>query len=163
MKKEDLKSFIEHGTGILYFSFPECPWCQAYIPMLNEVLENSEMRANYYNARNDKQNDRSFYDEIAQLLIDHNKSDDPDIVLYDNDGKPLIYVPLVVFIKNGEIISWNGESNTNDTDVISVKDYWTSEKVKALKDTLTKDALVIKQAQEENAAKGCDNGCSYGS
>ena len=160
---KDLKSFIEHGTGILYFSFPECPWCQAYIPMLNEVLENSEMRANYYNARNDKQNDRSFYDEIAQLLIDHNKSDDPDIVLYDNDGKPLIYVPLVVFIKNGEIISWNGESNTNDTDVISVKDYWTSEKVKALKDTLTKDALVIKQAQEENAAKGCDNGCSYGS
>ena len=109
------------------------------------------------------QNDRSFYDEIAQLLIDHNKSDDPDIVLYDNDGKPLIYVPLVVFIKNGEIISWNGESNTNDTDVISVKDYWTSEKVNALKDTLTKDALVIKQAQEENAAKGCDNGCSYGS
>ena len=51
MKKEDLKSFIEHGTGILYFSFPECPWCQAYIPMLNEVLENSEMRANYYNAK----------------------------------------------------------------------------------------------------------------
>ena len=23
MQKEDLKSFIEHGTGILYFSFPE--------------------------------------------------------------------------------------------------------------------------------------------
>ena len=30
---------LEHGTGIVYFGFPECPWCQAYVPILNEVAD----------------------------------------------------------------------------------------------------------------------------
>ncbi len=163
MEKDDLKTFIEHGTGILYFSFPECPWCQAYIPMLNEVLENNDVRAYYYNIHVDKDDDRDFYDEIAQLLIDHNKSDDENVVLYGNDGKPLIYMPLVLFIENGEIKSWNGESNTNDSDEILPEDYWTTERVTNLKNVLDESIKENKEAQEENDAKGCDTGCSYGS
>ncbi len=162
MEKDDLKTFIEHGTGILYFSFPECPWCQAYIPMLNEMLEENEMRAYYYNIHIDKDEDRDFYDEVTELLIEHNKSDDEDVVLYGNDGKALIYMPLVLFIENGEIKSWNGESNTNDSDEILPKDYWTEERVSNLKSVLDTSIKENKKAQEENDAKGCDNGCSYG-
>ncbi len=162
MQKDDLKTFIEHGTGILYFSFPQCPWCQAYIPMLNEVLEEQDTRAYYYNIRIDKDEDRDFYDEIAQLLIDQNESGDEDVVLYGNDGKPLIYMPLVLFINNGKIQAWNGESNTNDSDEISPEDYWTQERKDNLKNTLSESIKEIKTVQQENAAKGCDTGCSYG-
>lgn len=163
MQKDDLKTFIEHGTGILYFSFPECPWCQAYIPMLNDVLKAQDERAYYYNIHIDKEDDRDFYDEIAQLLIDQNESSNENVVLYGNDGKPLIYMPLVLFINNGKIQAWNGESNTNDSNEISPEDYWTQERKDNLKNELTVSVKEIKKVQEENEAKGCDTGCSYGS
>lgn len=163
MQKDDLKTFIEHGTGILYFSFPECPWCQAYIPMLNDVLQAQDERAYYYNIHIDKEDDRDFYDEIAQMLIDQNESGNEEVVLYGNDGKPLIYMPLVLFINNGKIQAWNGESNTNDSDEISPEDYWTQERKDNLKNELAVSVKEIKKVQEENEAKGCDTGCSYGS
>ena len=36
--KEIIK-ILENGTGVVYLGFPECPWCQAYVPMLNEVAD----------------------------------------------------------------------------------------------------------------------------
>lgn len=162
MKKDDLKTFIEHGTGILYFSFPECPWCQAYAPMLNDVLVENEASAYYYNIHTDKDEDRDFYDEIVQLLIEHDYSEKEDLILYGNDGKGLIYMPLTLFIEDGEIKNWNGESNTNDSDEISPEDYWTDEKVESLKQSLNDGVSVVKAAQEANNAKGCDTGCKVG-
>lgn len=162
IQKDDLKTFIEHGTGILYFSFPECPWCQAYAPMLNEVLEDNEATAYYYNIHTDKDEDREFYDEIVQLLIQHDYSNKEDLILYDNDGKGLIYMPMTLFIDNGEIKNWNGDSNTNDSDEISPDEYWTDEKVEALKTSLNDGVSVIKAAQVANDSKGCDTGCKVG-
>lgn len=162
MEKDKLKTFIEHGTGILYMSFPACPWCQAYIPMLNEVLEKNDMRAYYYNVRVDRENDHDFYEEIANLLIAQNESGDENVVQYDNDGNPLIYMPLTLFFENGKIKAWNGESNTNDSDVITPEKYWTDERVENLKVVLNENVTAIKKIQEENDAKGCDDGCSYG-
>ncbi len=162
MQKDNLKTFIEHGTGILYMSFPKCPWCQAYIPMLAEVLKENDMQAYYYNVRLDRDNDHDFYEDIANLLIEKNASGDENVVRYDNDGNPLIYMPLTLFIENGEIKAWNGETNTNDSDVITPEKYWTDEKKENLKITLTDSVAQIKKVQEENDAKGCDDSCSYG-
>lgn len=158
--KEDLKDFIDHGTGILFLGYPACPWCQAYLPMLDEVLKAEDMQAYYYNIRVDKDSDRDFYDEIAQLLIDKNATNQDDIVQYDNDGKMVIYMPLTLFIEHGGIKQYNGESNTLDSDEIAPEDYWTDEKVEALKETLTIYTQSVKRAQEENE-KGCDTGCTY--
>ncbi|MDO4521306.1 MAG: hypothetical protein Q4B44_06655, partial [Erysipelotrichaceae bacterium] len=46
--KEKVTSILNHGTAVLVFSFPECPWCQAYIPLLEEALvkEGAEIRKN---------------------------------------------------------------------------------------------------------------------
>lgn len=165
MEKDNVKTFIEHGTGILYFSFPECPWCQAYIPMLSDVLNENDMQANYYNVRVDRTNDHDFYEEIANLLITHNQSGKEDIVQYDNDGNPLIYMPLTLFIDGGKIIDFNGETNAEDSDVIKPEQYWTQEKRDSLKATLSSAIQTIKEAQLSNSSKGCDNensGCSYG-
>lgn len=34
---EEIINILEHGTGIVYLGFPECPWCQAYVKFLDEV------------------------------------------------------------------------------------------------------------------------------
>ena len=39
---------LEHGTGVVYLGFPECPWCQAYVPMLNEVADIEGLEKIYY-------------------------------------------------------------------------------------------------------------------
>ena len=39
---DEIIKILEGGTGIVYLGFPECPWCQAYVPMLNEVAKEVE-------------------------------------------------------------------------------------------------------------------------
>lgn len=158
MEKDGVETLLLHGTGILFFGFPECPWCQAYLPQLNEVLLANDAKAAYYNIYTDKTADRTFYDMIAKDIESVNDTGSP-IVQYNNDGKQIIYMPLTLFIKNGRIVYDNNETSTEDAKVIQPADYWTQEKKTALKAVLNSAAADIKAAQVENEAKGCDNGC----
>jgi len=36
---DEIIKILEGGTGLVYLGFPECPWCQAYVPILNEVAK----------------------------------------------------------------------------------------------------------------------------
>jgi len=157
-KKEDLKDYISHGTGILFLGFPECPWCQVYLPMAEEVLEDQEMECMYYNIFTEKKNDRAYYDDIASLIISQNDTGN-DIVQYDSDGKQVIYMPLMLFIQEGRIIAFDNETCTEDSSVISPEDYWTDEKTEALKERLAGYTAIIKEVKKELDAKGCDTGC----
>jgi thiol-disulfide isomerase/thioredoxin len=158
MDKGDVENFLLHGTGILFFGFPACPWCQAYLPQLNTVLQSNGAETAYYNIYTDKTADRDFYDQIAKDVESINDSGSA-IIQYNNDGKQVFYMPLVMFVKNGRIVAYNNETCTLDSKVIQPADYWTEEKKQALNSTLNPLVAQIKAAQDENAAKGCDNGC----
>lgn len=158
MEKDGVETLLLHGTGILFFGFPECPWCQAYLPQLNAVLQENDAKAAYYNIYQDKTDDRAFYDQIAEDIESVNDTGTP-IVQYNNDGKQVIYMPLVLFINNGMITAFNNETSTEDADVIKPEDYWTDEKKAALSSALNTETAMIRTAQKENEAKGCDNGC----
>lgn len=165
MEKDKVKTFIEHGTGILFFGYPECVWCQAYLPQLSDVLKENDMQAYYYNIKVDRTNDHDFYEEVVNLLIENNASGKEDIVQYDNDGNALIYMPLTLFIDGGKIIDFNGETNTEDSNIIKPEQYWTTDKKENLHSTLTASIQNIQNIQEVNDAKGCDSeksGCTYG-
>ena len=71
-EKETLTSILSHGTAIVFLGFPECPWCQAYIPLLEDVLAEQDALCSYYNIYNDKGSDREFYDSVADLLVSQN-------------------------------------------------------------------------------------------
>ena len=45
---DEIIKILEHGTGVVYLGFPECPWCQAYVPMLNEVADIEGLEKIYY-------------------------------------------------------------------------------------------------------------------
>ena len=158
IEKDGVETLLLHGTGILFLGFPECPWCQAYLPQLNEVLLANDAKAAYYNIYKDKTDDRTFYDQIASDIESINDTGTP-IIQYNNEGKQVIYMPLVLFVKNGRITAYNNETSTTDSKVIQPADYWTEDKKSALKAVLDTSVAEIKAAQVENEAKGCDNGC----
>ena len=160
MEKEDLVSFLEHGTGILFFGFPECPWCQAYLPIANDVLLQAEAKCGYYNIYTDKTEDREFYDEIGNLLVSQNDTEE-EIIHYDNDGKQVIFMPLILFVSEGRITAFDNETCMENAEEISPQDYWTEEKVSALKEKLLPLTEMIREQQKENDDKGCDSGCEF--
>lgn len=161
IEKNTVKSILTHGTAVLVFSFPECPWCQAYIPLLEEVLAAKDVTCSYYNIYMDKKGDREFYDTVADLLISQNDTGE-EIIQYDNDGRKVIYMPLVLFIEKGRITAFDNETCMEDSTVISPRKYWTSARKEALKTKLAENTERVAALQAENDSKGCDTGCKVG-
>ena len=117
--KDEIINILEHGTGIVYLGYPECPWCMAYVPLLNEIAKNEGIeKIYYYNIREDRKNNTEFYQKVVSILNDY--------LNYDEEGKKRIFVPNVTFVKEGKIIF-----NDNETSLISEgtpSEYWTEER-----------------------------------
>ena len=158
--QETLTSILTHGTAIVFLGFPECPWCQAYIPMLEEALSENEAMCTYYNIYWDKENDREYYDSIADLLISQNDSGE-EIIQYDNDGLPRIYMPLVLFVEKGRITAFDNETCMEDG-TLTPRKYWTTAKKAALKEKLSENIQRVAALQAQNNSQGCDTGCKVG-
>ncbi len=136
---EKIIDILQKGTGIIYLGFPECPWCQQYVKILNETAMNNGINTiYYYNILEDRQKNTKIYQQILSILKDY--------LLYDDENNPRIYVPDVTFVKNGVIVAHN-----NDTSVVTKEDgdaenYWTEEKKSILVNELTN---YIKEIQKE--------------
>lgn len=128
--KEEIINILEHGTGIVYLGFPECPWCKAYVVLLNEIAKNEGIeKIYYYNIREDRKNNTKFYQKVVSILNDY--------LDYDEEGKKRIFVPNITFVKEGKIIF-----NDNETSLISDKvpsEYWTEEKKNLFNEKLRKN------------------------
>ena len=118
---------IKNETGVLYFGFPECPWCRNALPVLFEVLKDRSIATLYYINMKDERdvievvNNKLVYakDEYDNELTgtkDYFKLLDlldeylEEYKVYDQNGKEYdteekrIYVPLIVFVKEGKIV-----------------------------------------------------------
>lgn len=153
--KDGVLKLLEHGTGAILLGFKECPWCQAYAPYLDEVSKEYDLKVLYYDVLEDRKENTEFYQTLVNIM---NEQGD-DITGYDNDGNARIYVPLVIYVIKGEIVGYDSETSQLSTDDISVEDYWTEDKVQALKDKLSAYSEKVKTAQDENNSQGCDLSC----
>ena len=53
--KEEILDLLDHKTGVIYFGFPTCPWCQSMVVPLNEVAKDNKYdEIYYYNIRADR-------------------------------------------------------------------------------------------------------------
>lgn len=121
LTEEEAVALLEKGTGILYFGFPECPWCRSMLPVLLKTLNNLNVDRLYYlnissirdtlalgekNKVEIKEEGTKGYYRILELL---------DAVLEpyylsSEDGKKIdtkekrLYAPTVVFIKGGKVV-----------------------------------------------------------
>ena len=127
---DEIIKIMEHGTGVVYLGFPECPWCKAYVKYLNEVaLDVGIDEIYYYNILEDRTNNTDNYQKIVSILDDN--------LQYDREGNHRIFVPNVSFHIDGEVIGNEYETSLDTHDLSSPIDYWTSDEVSDLKSRLT--------------------------
>lgn len=112
---DELINIIKNDTAIIYFGFPECPWCRNAVPVLLDVAKELGIeKIYYYNAvsiRDKKTLDENGnivveeegteeYKELVELLYDY-------LPVYDglNDDKiKRLYLPAILSVKKGKII-----------------------------------------------------------
>lgn len=128
---DEIIKIMEEGTGIVYLGFPECSWCQAYVPYLNEVAKEEGIEEIYYfNIMEDRKENTKEYKKIVELLKERLQK--------DNEGNERVYVPNVSFHVNGKLVGNNCETSLDTKGLDKPEDYWTEEEVKDLKASLTK-------------------------
>lgn len=127
---DDIIKILEHGTGVVYLGFPECPWCQAYVPTLNEVADMEGLEViSYYNIFNDRKENTEKYQKIVNILSNY--------LPYDDSGNKRVYVPAVIAVADGKIIGFDDETAKDTLGYSNPDDYWTKERISNLKNKLS--------------------------
>lgn len=94
---ESLRMFEEGGTGILYYGYDTCQWCNRAVPELNEVAKEFNLTIYYVDA-----SQRVERDEYAKLL----EYIDP-VLEVDSKGEKGFYVPAIIGVKDGKITDFH--------------------------------------------------------
>lgn len=124
---EEILEILEDKTGVIYFGFPECPWCRNLVPALMDAIKETEYKNVYYcNALKDR--DKKHLDEDGKIVIDQEGSNEYyDLVkkldkhlnsykdLNDESIKRL-YFPTVVFVKDGKIVAFHEDTVASQED-----------------------------------------------
>lgn len=136
LTEEEAITLLESGTGIIYFGFPDCPWCRNMLPVLLQTLNNMSIDRLYYlnigsirdtlalgekNKVEVKEEGTKGYYRILELL----DSVLEPYYLTSEDGKKIdtkekrLMAPTVVFVKEGKVVDIHVgtvESQTNGYD-----------------------------------------------
>lgn len=144
---DEIIKIMNHGTGVVYLGYPECPWCQEYVKYLNETAKEVGIEKIYYcNTKKVKEESMEKYHELISILDGH--------LQYTDEGDQWIYVPNVSFHINGKIIGNDYETSKDTHGLKNPKDYWTTEEIKDLKKTLTK--YMEEVLSESNVCTDCN-------
>lgn len=132
---QKVKEILKSKTGVIYFGFPECPWCRNMVPVLIDAAKEANVEQIYYR-NNQKERDQKHLDTEGNVIVDDEGSEDyKELVtlLYSelspyrglsNDTIKRLYYPMVVFVKDGMILgSHIGtlESQTNPKEPLTKK------------------------------------------
>ena len=121
---EEAIDIIKNDTGVIYFGYPSCPWCRNAVPVLLDAASSTSLDTIYYvnayNIRDVKEIDDDgnivttnegdrLYDDLLEVLDDIL---DPYTITLDNGevidlGEKRLYVPMVLFVKDGEVVSYH--------------------------------------------------------
>ena len=144
---EETEKVLKNGTGVVFLGFPECPWCQTYAKMLNDVAKEKGIKEiSYYNIKNDRKENTSVYKNFVEILSAY--------LQYNDDGDKYIYVPNVTFVVDGKIIGNDLETSKDLAGAETPEEYWTEERVSAWKEKI--GALMDKILE----AQGCTTTCN---
>ncbi len=100
MSFEEAIAFFEaKQSGLLYFGYPTCPWCQEVVPILHELISQTGVPVHYIQTR-DEEGLRLYTDSQRDDITPYLK----DFIRNNASGQPTLYVPLVVAVENGQVI-----------------------------------------------------------
>ena len=125
---DEIINAVGSDYAIIFMCTPETVWCQKYANILNDVaIEKDIDKILYLNIRTERSMNTLKYQKLINLLS--------DILRVDDSGEKRIYMPEVLFIKNGRVIAHDNETSivTSDT---SVTEYYTLEKEEEIRERL---------------------------
>ena len=96
--------FENNKDAVIYFGYPECVYCRSAVQVLFDIAKDTELDTiNYLEIKDDTN-----YDEIMKYLGN-------EFITTDNN-KRTIYSPLVLFVVNGDVVSYNKGTLFSQTD-----------------------------------------------
>lgn len=130
---EKINDIVKNGTGVIYFGYPQCPWCRNAVPCLLEAASNTSLDKIYYLNLYDVRDVLTVDDsgnitteveakEGYKELLNNLSSILDDYVIKDKEGKEYntgekrLYVPTVVFVLDGEIVDYYVDTLPTQTD-----------------------------------------------
>lgn len=147
--EEDAVKFLKEGTGVIYFGFPQCPWCRSLVPYLEEIGNEYGIEEIYYlnikdirdtykvenkKAVVDKAGTDSYY-ELLNLLDEYLTKftiTDEKNKVYDTGVKRL-YAPTTVVVKKGKIVGFNEGTVDSQAKFVALNE----DEIKQLKEKLS--------------------------
>lgn len=130
---KDIIKVLESGTGVIYLGYPECPWCRNVVPVLMRASNNTGIENVYYLNMHDvrdkmevdsngnvvtveegKEGYKDLLEKLDSILSEYTVKDD-DGKEYDT-GEKRIFVPTVIFVKNGKILDYHMDTVESQTD-----------------------------------------------
>lgn len=133
---------ILEGTGVIYFGFPECPWCRTTVPVLLEAAEEIGLEEIYYLNNLESRDIKKLVDgelvtekeaanEYHQLLEKLGIEFTEEYKGLNDESIRRLYFPTVVVVKDGVIIeSISGSVDSQENPYVALTD----EQTKELKD-----------------------------
>lgn len=114
------------GTGVIYFGYPECPWCRELVPLLAQASKKVGMGKIHYKNLKEERNILTFEDgtviqekvgsEGYTKLLQKLDSILPIYEGLEDDTLKRIYVPYVLFVRDGEIVDTHTGTWEEQTD-----------------------------------------------
>ena len=131
----EIKQIFEHGSGLVFLGFKECPWCQKLAPMIDEAAKAEGLDKVYYM---DIRQARANNDATYQMLVDKLKGH----LAKDGSGNPRIFVPDVTALHDGKIVGRFLPETSIDDKGLTPGEYWTTERradaIKQLREIIAK-------------------------
>lgn len=147
---------VINGTGVIYFGFPECPWCRNSVPVIEEAAKQAGIDKIYYLNVYDIRDEKKLDDNGNVITIKEGTEEYKDLLNLLGDSLPeykglndpsikRIYVPLVITVKNGKVIdSHLSTVESQKNPYVELTDDQYSELLKLYKDAFSQIANVCK-------------------
>lgn len=121
---DETLEILDNGYGVIYFGYPTCIYCRNAIQVLIDTVKETELEYIYYldiskiwNVKELDENGnvievQEANDKYSDLLNALGEEFLSDYVIEDKEGKEInlsekrVEIPLVVFVVNGDIVSY---------------------------------------------------------
>lgn len=130
---DEVLEVLKDGTGVIYLGYPTCPWCRNAVPVLLEAANEVGIEDIYYiNMKEERDEIKVKEDGTLEVVKEGTEGYKKllkrldlildDYTLKDINGNTVsanekrIYVPLVIFVRDGEIVAYHIDTVESQTD-----------------------------------------------
>lgn len=124
---DEIHKILTEGSGVIYFGYPECPWCRNAVPMLLQAASNKGLDNIYYFNAKDIRDTKSLGEDGDVVIEKEGTKEYYELldILGDNLGEyeglnddsiKRLYFPTVVFVRDGKVVNVHINTIESQTD-----------------------------------------------